>query len=356
MIPPPTRARSPRPVPSAVLTAVLHAMLGAAVPGTAAEPATVATIRTTRGDITRHLALPGSLRPNQQVILQARVAGFVRSVAVDRGDRVAKGDVVAEVEVPELIADRTKRAAEVRVAEIEARRLEEGRRRSPDLVTQQSLDSATGRLERARAELEKTETPLAFATVRAPFAGTVTARWVDPGAFVAAGAGGGTSAVLTLADTSVLRAVFPVPESEALRVRPGQPVRVTVEGSTHVFLGTVSRHAGALDEATRSLVVEADLPNGDEALRPGMFANVRIGVERHIGALLVRSDALMVERTGTFVFRVDGGLCRKTSVKTGFQDGASSEILSGLGEDSEVVVPAKSAPADGTPVRVEGRR
>lgn len=322
----------------------------------AADPAPVTTARPTRGDITRHVALPGSLRANQQVALQARVAGFVRTVLVDRGDKVSAGQVLAEIEVPELLAEKTKREAEVRVAEIEARRLDGGRRKSPDLVTQQSLDAASGRLEVARAELEKVETLLAFATVRAPFAGTITARMVDPGAFVAAGAAGGAAAVLTLADTSALRAVVPVPEAEALRVRTGQPVRVIVEGTTNVFTGKVSRHGGALDEATRSLVVEADLPNADEALRPGMFATVQIGVEHRTRALLVRTDALVVERTGTFVFRVDQGLSRKTAVKTGFEDGTLTEVISGLAEDALLVVPAKSAPADGNPVKVEGSR
>lgn len=350
----PSMSRTIPSIPRLPLGAV--ALVVAALAASAADPASVTTARPTRGEITRHVALPGSLRANQQVTLQARVAGFVRTVLVDRGDRVAAGQVLAEIEVPELLAERTKRAAELRVAEIEARRLEAGRKKSPDLVTQQSLDTANGRLEVARAELEKVETLLAFAAVRAPFAGTVTARRVDPGAFVAAGVAGGASEVLTLADTSLLRAVVPVPEAEALRVRNGQPVRVAVEGTTNVFTGTVSRHAGALDEATRSLVVEADLPNTDDALRPGMFATVRIGVERRTGALLVRTDAVAVEKAGAFVFRVDQGISRKTAVKLGFQDGALTEVVSGLAEDAVLIVPAKSAPVDGSPVRVEAAR
>lgn len=346
-----SRTQSPDPRLSAAVALLLTALSAAA-----ADPKLVSITHPTRGDITRHVALPGSLRANQQVTLQARVAGFIRTVLVDRGDRVNAGQVLAEIEVPELLAEKRKRAAEVRVAEIESRRLEDGRKKSPDLVTQQSLDSATGRLEVARAELERVETLLAFATIRAPFTGTVTTRSVDPGAFVAAGAAGTASAVLTLADTSILRAVVPVPEAEALRVRPGQPVRVMVEGTTNVFSGTVSRHSGALDEATRSLIVEADLPNPDDALRPGMYANVQIGLERRSGALLVRTDALALEKAGAFVFRVENGLCRKTAVKTGFQDGSLTEVVSGLAEESVLVVPAKTAPADGTPVRTEEAR
>jgi RND family efflux transporter MFP subunit len=336
------------------LPAVLAATLGwlATAFANAAEPVPVATVRPTRGDITRYVALPGTLRANQQVTVQARVAGFVKTIAVDRGDRVKAGQVLAEIEVPELLAERTKQLAEVKVAEVEARRLEAGRQKSPDLVTPQALDAAVGRLEVARAELEKTETLLRYANLTAPFAGVVTARFVDAGAFVPAGAAGGASAVVTLADTSVLRAQVPVPEADAVFVKTGQPVRVTVEGMTNVFPATVSRHAGAVDEATRSLLVEADLPNAADLLRPGMFATVRIGVERHTGALLVRTEAIAVEKTANFVFRVDNGVSRKTAVKLGFQDGALTEVLSGITGEAVILVPAKSAPADGAAVRV----
>jgi membrane fusion protein (multidrug efflux system) len=338
-----------RPFPAAL--AVVLGLL-ATSSAAAAEPVTVATVQPTRGDITRYVALPGTLRANQQVTVQARVAGFVKTIAVDRGDRVKAGQVLAEIEVPELIAERTKQLAEVKVAEVESRRLEAGRQKSPDLVTPQALDAATGRLEVARAELEKTETLLRYANLAAPFAGVVTARFVDAGAFVPASAVGGASAVVTLADTSVLRAQVPVPEADAVFVKSGQPVRLTVEGMTNVFAAAVSRHAGAVDEGTRSLLVEADLPNATDTLRPGMFATVRIGVERRAGALLVRTEAIMVEKTANFVFRVDNGVSRKIPVKLGFQDGAFTEVVSGITEEALIIIPAKSAPADGAAVRV----
>lgn len=322
----------------------------------AADPVTVTAVRPGRGDITRYVALPGTLRANRQVTVQARVAGFVKSITVDRGDPVETGQSLAEIEVPELLADKSRQQAEVRVAEAEARRLQSGRQRSPDLVTPQAVDAATGRLEVARAELEKTETLLRYANLTAPFAGTVTARFVDPGAFVPAGSAGGASSVVTLAETSVLRAQVPVPETEAVLVRKGQPVRITVEGLTNVFTAAVARHAGAIEDTTRSLPVEADLPNTDGTLRPGMYATVRIGVERHSGALLIRSDAIVQEKSANHVFKVAGGVSRKTPVRLGFQDGAVTEVIDGIAETDAIIVPAKSAPPDGTPVRVEDRR
>ena len=139
-----------------------------------ADPVSVPTLRPSRGDITRFIALPGTLRPNQQVTVQARVAGFVTAIPVDRGDRVDAGQTLAEIEVPELIAERTKQLAVVKVAESETRRLEAGRQKSPDLITPQSLEAAIGRLEVARAELERTETLLRYARLVAPFAGVLS--------------------------------------------------------------------------------------------------------------------------------------------------------------------------------------
>jgi membrane fusion protein (multidrug efflux system) len=339
--------------PRRILCLALALGFSAPAIAAAAEPVRVAVAQGLRGDIDRYVALPGTLRANQQVTLQARVAGFVKSVSVDRGDRVAAGQVVAEIEVPELLAERTKQQAEVKVAETEAKRLENGRAKSPDLVTAQGLEAAVGRWEVARAELTKTETLLAYANLAAPFSGTVTARFVDPGAFVPAGAAGGASAVVTLVDTRVLRAQVPVPESEAVWVKVGQPVRINVEGLTNTFQATISRHAASIDETTRSLVVEADLPNPTDTLRPGMSAIVRLGLERHARARLVPTDGVLVEKAGAFVFQVRDGVSRKTAVKLGFQDGPRTEILSGIEDTATIIVPAKSAPADGTAVQIK---
>ena len=342
---------------SATAAVLLAAGLALAATGLAADPVEVAIARPVRGDITRFVALPGTLRANQQVTVQARVAGFVKSISVDRGDRVAAGQVLAEVEVPELLAERVRRVSEAKVAEAEARRLDAARQKAPDLVTPQAFDAAAGRLEVARAELEKTDTLLRYATITAPFAGTITARFVDTGAFVPAGAAGGASAMVTLADTAVLRAQVAVPETEAVLLKVGQPVRVSVEGLVGAPLAaTVTRQSGALDESTRTLWVEADLPNAGGVLRPGMFATVRIGVERHAGALLVPTDAVLVERGAASVFRLDGGLGRKTAVKLGFQDGAQTEILSGIAEDAVLVANAKTAPPDGVAIRAREAR
>lgn len=343
------------PLPAAFFPLALLA----ASPDTAlaADPVEVQVVHPARGDILRMVALPGSLRANQQVTLQAKIPGYVKRIAVDRGDRVEAGQLIAELEAPELAAERAQRAAELELATLESRRLAAARAQSPDLVTPLAVDAANGRLQVARAQLERAETLLRYANVSAPFAGVVTARFVDTGAFVPAATGPGNAAIVTVADSSVVRAQVAVPESEAARIRPGIPVRIGVEGLPgRTFPAAVSRHAHALDESTRTLWVEADVPNPDGTLRPGMYATVRLGVEQHANALLLPADAVGTEKAGPFVFAVRDGVVRKTPLKAGFQDGSSVEVLSGIAEGASVVSPAKTAPADGTAVKAKEAR
>lgn len=317
----------------------------------APAPLSVRVVHPRRGEIVRYVALPGSVRANQQATLNAKVAGYLKSITVDKGDTVKAGQVLAEIEVPELLADRAKSIAEVKVAETECQRLETAQRKAPDLVMPQAVDEAKGRLEIARANLERITTLLSYSRLTAPFAGVVTMRHVDPGAFIptaVSGGSAGTSAVVTLMEFDTVRVQVAVPELEASLVRPGQPVRLTVEGLRgRTFEASVSRMGYALDESTRTMLMEADLPNPQHELRPGMYATVRTGVERHTDALLVPVEALVTEKANAFLFVVDSQRAHKTGIKSGFNDGTDVEILSGLDSSSAVILPGKTALADG---------
>src|SRR5690606_16360759 len=145
-----------------------------------------------------------------------------------------------------------------------------------DLVVPQSVDEAEGRLEIARADVARINHLLQYARISAPFAGIITRRHVDPGAYVPAatsGAAATTAAIVTLMDTSKLRVRIPVPERDAALVATGQPVRLRVEGLQQQWVSSVSRHSFALDPESRTLQVEADLDNTDGQLRPGMYVH-----------------------------------------------------------------------------------
>ncbi|MBI3416555.1 MAG: efflux RND transporter periplasmic adaptor subunit [Verrucomicrobia bacterium] len=325
----------------------------------APKPVEVKTARPSRGEIIRYVTLPGNIRANQQATLYAKVPGYLKSIAVDKGDKVQAGQALGEIEVPELLADLAKYRAELKVAELDATRLSAAREKAPDLVTPQSVDDAKGKFEIAKANLERVETLLRYSKLTAPFSGVVTMRYVDAGAFIPAATGGSaaSAAVLTLMDFSTVRAQVAVPEIEAALVREGQPVKVSVEGLPgKVFEGKVTRQSFALDDATKTMLAEADLPNADLALRPGMYAMIKVGVEKHTDALLVPFEALVMEKVNAFTFVADGGKAKKTAIKIGFNDGAKVEVLGGLTGSEAVILVGKMALADKQAVNVvEGK-
>lgn len=320
----------------------------------AQTPPEVGVTSPRRGDIHRFVTLPGTLRANQQVTLHAKVAGYLKSISVDVGDTVKPGQPLAELELPELVAERARHEAELRIAKSESDRVKAARAKAPDLITPQAADTAEARLAVAQAALAQNETLLRYSRIAAPFAGVVTARFVDPGAFVPAATAGSNpaaAAIVTVMDFSTVRARVAVPEVESARVQVGQPVVLSTEalpGKT--FRGKVSRHSGALEEATRSLTVEADFENPDGSLRPGMYVIIRIGVEQHAGVMLVPAAALVREKAAGFLFTLQDGKATRIPVKYGFNDGANVEITDGLAENARVIIPGKVALVSGQAV------
>jgi len=197
---------------------------------------------------------------------------------------------------------------------------------------------------------------LRYSRLTAPFSGVVTMRYVDPGAFIPAATSGSaaqTAAIVTIMDFNTVRVQVALPELEAALAREGQPVKASVEGLPgRMFEGKVSRLSYALDEATRTMLIEADLANSDLALRPGMYAIVKVGVEKHTDALTIPVEALVMEKVNAFVFVASGGKARKTAIKIGFNDGAKVEVLSGLTGNEAVILVGKLVLADGQAVNV----
>jgi RND family efflux transporter MFP subunit len=218
------------------------------------------------------------------------------------------------------------------------------------------VDDLRGHAQVAQAKLLRTQAMLQFARIAAPFAGVVTARFVDPGAFIPAATSGSTpqsAALLTLMDVSRLRVQVYVPEAEAPFIKNGLATTVTVEELPgRSFAGAVTRYSHALDESTKTMLTEIELPNLSGTLRPGMYANVRMSVERKTAATLVPVDAVIVEKAGWFVFKLADGKARKSAVHTGFNDGVNVEITDGLRAGEAVIRVGKMALSDGQPVTV----
>lgn len=314
-------------------------------------PIQVRTTPLSVGPITRSVMLPAQVIAFQQATLYAKVSGYLKSIAVDKGDKVAAGEVLARIEIPELVASRAKQEAELKAAQADFSRMQESLQKAPDLVVPEMVDQARGRFEVARASLDQSETLLRYATITAPFSGIVTQRSVDPGALIQAGSA--SSAIVGLMDFSKVRLQVAVPEVEASRVAVGQPVLVTTDNLPGMrFDGKVIRFSYALDPASRTMLAEVVLDNPQLALRPGMLVTARMGIEHKDAALLMPAESLVMEKANAFAYTVDANKAAKHPIKIGFNDGKNVEVLEGLPAGAAVILAGKLKLSDGQAVQV----
>jgi membrane fusion protein, multidrug efflux system len=325
-------------------------------PPKTAAPVSVQTVLPKRGEIARSITLPSfRILAYQQATLYAKVSGYLKTLTVDKGDAVKEGQLLAEIEVPELLADEVQYKTETAVSRTNYERMAEARQKAPDLVVPQTVDDLRGQWEVAQAKLQRTQTLLQYARITAPFTGIITARFVDPGAFIPAATAGSTpqsAAMLKLMDYTRVRVQVFVPEAEVPFIKNGLPVQLTLEELPgRGFTGTVTRFAHALDETTKTMLTEIEMSNPTGELRPGAYASVRLEVERKPDALLLPVQALAVEKAGTFVFTVADGKAKKTPVHTGFNDGVNVEVPD-LKPDQPVILIGKQVLNDGQPVSI----
>jgi membrane fusion protein, multidrug efflux system len=330
-------------------------------PATASKPPPPATVKVTharKGEATRSITLPANVLAYQQATLYAKVAGYVKSVSVDKGDRVEAGVLLAELEVPELLADRAKYKAELEYAALEFKRVQDAQAKAPDLVMAQAVDVAKSKAAVAKANLEQVETSLSFARITAPFAGIITKRMIDPGAFIPAATSGNSAnaALFTLMDFSKVRVQVAVPEAEVPLIKTGLAAKIAVEELPNSsFEGTITRYSHALDESTKTMLAEIELPNPKGELRPGMYATARIIVERKPDVLVIPSEALVLEKTRQSVFTVVDQRAKRLPVKVGFNEAGWAEV-NGVQENQPLILVGKQVLVDGQPIiQAEGK-
>jgi membrane fusion protein, multidrug efflux system len=323
---------------------------GTQVPGTPVQ-----TIHPKRGEIVRRVTLPGNVMAYQEATLYAKVAGYLKTIGVDKGDSVKEGDTLAEIEAPEMLADLVKAKAEAEAAQLDYKRVTEAQKKASDLVVPQTVDAAKAKSGVAVAGLQRIETLLTYAKITAPFSGVITKRWVDPGALIPAATSSSaakSAAVVTLMDFSTVRVDVAIPDTEAPFVKKDLPAKVTVDqlpGRT--FQGTITRFSYALDELTKTMTTEIEISNVDLALRPGMWASVEIELQKKENALLIPAEALVTEKNKNSVFVVREKKAQKVSITTGFDDGVNVEVLKGCGPGDAVIVAGKQSVTDGQKVQ-----
>jgi RND family efflux transporter MFP subunit len=299
----------------------------------------------------RSIEVPGTIHGYIETPVYAKISGYLKKIYVDKGDRLKQGQTIGILESPEL----DKQVANAR-ATYELARITDDRNQALvrfGVVAQQQADNAHAQMKEAKAALEQLVATEAYEVIRAPFSGIVTARDVDPGALIPqVTTPGSATPIISMATNSVLRVYSDVPQSSAPFIRDGDPATVTVtEYPRRTFTGTVTRHSSALVTQTRTMLVEVDLPNEDQALYPGMYTTVKFKVNIAAGAPMVPDDALIFRDGKPFAPVVRAGHLKLAPVVLGYDDGVNVEITEGVSEQDEVAVNVGQAARDGEAVR-----
>jgi membrane fusion protein, multidrug efflux system len=322
-------------------------------PETPAEPQTVAVqvVKPTRRDIVYSIALPANVSPLYQTTLYAKVSGYLKWIGPDKGDRVKKDQILAVIDAPEVEEQYQQAVADFKIKKITYERLANVWKQTPDVIAKQDVDVAEAAFEGAKHLMDQRITLRDYTKVRAPYAGTITARFADPGALIQVATSSSTGAIplFTIMDLETVRVYANVPQEDTPWAKAGTPAVLTVkELPGRQFKGSVTRTTLALDPSTRSLLVEVDLPNPDQALQPGTFGELTLELRKSPDALVIPAAALITQGTGTFVFVADQGKASRRTIRTGLNDGRWVEILDGLTGSEEIVVVGKSKLMEGT--------
>jgi RND family efflux transporter MFP subunit len=346
--------------------------------GRGRTPMTVDMAPATRHDLTDYITVVGNLIGEATVDVVPRVAGRIESIAVQLGDRVSKGQQIVKIE-DRTIREQIRQAEaslETNKATVLSRENDEkvaasvlGRMKAQaeaGLVSKQALEDAESRHNAAmsqvlvarsqqtqtQARIEELKITLNDTSVISPVDGFVSRRLLDQGAFA-----GANTVILSVVDIGTVRLVASLIEKGFKRVVPGVEAEVSVDAfEGERFRGIVSRVAPVFDPATRTAQMEIEVPNPGFRLKPGMYARVRLTVDRRPNALTVPRSAVIDTEGKRGVFLVDEGqTAHFREIRTGLQDGDRVEVLDGLTEGERVVTTGALALRDGDRVTLPGQ-
>ena len=301
---------------------------------------------------TRSLELPATIHGFIETPVYAKVAGYLKTITVDKGDRVKRDQILAVLDAPELDQQVGNARAIYHLATITDHRNQSLLR--DGVIARQAADESVGKVRATGAALAQLIALQDYKAIRAPFDGVVTARYTDPGALIPQSTTPASANVplLALATLSRLRIYADVPQSVAPFVRDGDPAAITVtEYAGRIFEGNVTRHPAALTSATRTMLVEVDLPNDDHALLPGMYAKMRLLVTTPEGPPQVPDDALIFRDGKPVVPLVRNNHLKLAEVILGYDDGVNVQITNGVEAGDLVAINVGQAARDGAPVR-----
>jgi RND family efflux transporter MFP subunit len=348
----------------------------------AVAPRSAAVTEVTRGNLSSTLTVAGQFEAYQEVDLHAKVSGYIRWIKVDIGDRVQQGEVLADLEIPELQDQLEGAHAEVRHSQSEIgraqsevvsaqatytalhaayTRLLQASQQRPGLIAEQELDDAHSKdqeseaqigvakaslnameqqLGISRADSHRIQTLANYEQIISPFTGVVTMRYADTGSLIQAGTSSNTQSmpVVRVAQSDLLRLRMPVPENDVPYIHVGGEVQIKVNATGRTFTGKIVRFSRALDTDTRTMLTEVDVPNPDLVLSPGMYAETMIQLQQKDDTLTLPAQAVVQSGDQAYVLVVDStNHIEKRNVTLGIQTADRMEILSGLHDGERVI-------------------
>ena len=325
---------------------------------------TVAVIHPKRGAPIEEVVLPGNAQAYVATPIYARTNGYLKTWYFDIGAHVKAGQLLAEIETPEVDrqldqarADLATARANHELAQVTAERYENLFK--SDSVAKQDVDDKVGDLQAKKAMLDsaaynvrRLEEMQGFQKVYAPFDGIITARNIDIGALINAGANAPGRELFDMAATRKLRVYVNVPQGYSREVTPGRPADLTLaEFPGRRFLGTIVRSADAIDPATRTLLTEVDVENPTGELLPGAFVSVHLKLSSAKGTVIVPVNSLIFRSQGMQVAVVRDNRAELVSVTIGRDYGTDVEVVSGVTAQDEVIENPSDSLTSGTPVQ-----
>lgn len=295
--------------------------------------------------------LPGEITPFDSVEIYPRAQGFVRKLPVDRGTLVKKGDLLAQLDAPELTSQRIEAEAKVAGDKSTLDRLEAAQKQTPGAVAEHDIELARAALRASSAKVQSLRTLESYLVVTAPFDGIVTKRANSLGALVGPPAGGKGTPMLEMETVAKLRLTVAVPEDQTSAVKTGDALEFSVRAwPQRKFKGTIVRVAHAVDPKTRTMPVELDVDNADGALASGMYATVSWHVRRPAPTLFVPDSAIVQATDRTFVVRIKDGKADPVTVQRGMTSNGLVEVFGDLHAGDVVAKRGSEELKPGTPV------
>lgn len=299
----------------------------------------------------RVVSLPAEVRADRRAVLYAKVSGYVKKLLVDRGEKVKEGQVLAVLESPDLEAQVAAAEAEVM---LRRQQLQRAQRLAGKSISENDLQQAEESVKIAQSALDRARVQKGYDTLRAPFAGTITARYADPGALLPAATGstGGAQPLLEIAQLDRLRVALQLGQDDAARVRAGDPVSLKIDPSKPPLVARISRIAQSLDARSRTMLCEIDLVAPPPGLYPGAFVQASVTLHGEPRPL-VPAEALVAQAGQTYVAMIQDGKVKLQRVRVGNDDGSIVEVLEGLHGGEYVALNLGTDVPDGAPVRAQ---